>query len=148
MEVEARAFWEFPLWARVVWLVVLGAFTPFIVSIAMVITAFLGPLAFVAGPVLGTWVSVVLARHCQQYAPPRRFWIYPVSVVSVYGLILAAAFWPGGPNSGGHEPSLGGAQAAVAGGIVLLLVLGSSVFWLLGLAIGGLKKDNEEPSFP
>jgi len=57
LSTEARPFRELPLWARVTWLVVLGALSPFIVSIAMLITAVLGPLAFLVGPVLGTFVS-------------------------------------------------------------------------------------------
>jgi hypothetical protein len=139
---------ELPRWAQVIWLVAVGALTPFIVSVAVILTAFLGPLAFVAGPVLGIWVSVVLTRHCRQHAPPRRFWIYLVSVLLVYGLILLSAFMPGGSKSGGHEPSLGGAQAAMSGGIVILLLLGSSVLWLLGAAIASVGNDRQEPSSP
>ena len=145
---EPRPLGELPHWARVIWLVALGALTPFIVSVAIVITVILGPLAFVAGPVLGTWVSMILTRHCRQHAPPCRFWIYFVSVLSVYSLILLSAFLPGGSKPGGHEPSLGGAQAAMSGGIVILLLLGSSVLWLLGAAIGSGGNDREEPSIP
>ena len=145
---EPRPPGELPRWVRVVWLVALGGLTPFIVSVAIVLTAFLGPLAFVAGPALGTWVSVVLTRHCRQHAPPRQFWIYLVSVLLVYGLILLSAFLPGESKPGGHEPSLGGAQAAMSGGIVVLLLLGSSFLWLLGAAIGSLRNDSHEPNIP
>jgi hypothetical protein len=139
---------ELPRWSRVIWLVALGALTPFIVSVAIVLTVFLGPLAFVAGPALGTWVSVVLTRHCRQHAPPRRFWIYLVSVPLVYGLVLLSALMPGESKLVAHDPSLGGAQAAMSGGIVILLLLGSSVVWLLGAAIGSLGNNRQEPSIP
>jgi hypothetical protein len=145
---EPRPPRELPRWARVSWLVALGALTPFIVSVAVVLTAFLGPLALVAGPVLGTWVSVVLTRHCREHAPPRRFWIYLVSVLLVYGLILLSAFMPGGSKPGAPEPSLGGAQAAMFGGIAILLLLGSCVLWLLGAAIASVGSDRQEPSIP
>ena len=145
---EPRRPWELPPWAQVIWLVLIGALTPIIVSVAMVITGLLGPLAFVLGPALGIWVSVILTRHCRQHAPPRCFWVYPVSTLSVYGIILLLAFIPGGSKTGQHEPSLGGAQAAVAGGFVMLLILGSSVFWMVGAAIGSGRKDDQEPSLP
>jgi len=134
-QVAARPWWELPCWARLIWLVVLGGMTPAILSVGMAVTLFLGPLALVAAPVAGTWLAMVLARHCQQQAPPRRYWIYALSTAAAYGLIALSAMLPGGSTSAGHEPSLGGAQAAVAGGIGILLVLGSSVCWLLGAAL-------------
>jgi len=66
----------------------------------------------------------------------------------MYGLLVAQAFWPVGSKSAGHEPSLAGAEAAVAGGIAMFVVLGSSLFWLLGAAIATLGSDREAPSFP
>ena len=148
--VTPRPSGALPRWVRVAWLVVLGALTPVIVTVAMVVTGLLGRLAFVVGPALGTLVSIVLTRHCWQQAPPQRFWIYPVSTLSVYGLILLSAFLPGGSKSGGHEPSLAGAQAAMSGGLVLLVVLGSALFWSLGaaVAIASRRDDTPEPSFP
>lgn len=141
---------ELPRWVRAAWLVVLGALTPVIVTVAMILTGLLGRLAFVVGPALGTWVSFALTRHCRHQAPPQQFWIYPVSTLSVYGLILLSVFLPGGSKSGGHEPSLAGAQAAMAGGIVLLVVLVSALFWSLGAAIAiATRRDApQEPSFP
>jgi hypothetical protein len=129
-------------------LVALGALTPFIVGAAMIVTGFLGPFAIVVGPVLGTWVSVLLTRHCRRQAPQRRFWVYLVSALSAYGLLLLSAVLPGGSRSGGGEPSLGGAQAAMMGGLALLLFLGSFVCWLLGATIASLGTENQPPGFP
>ena len=134
-QVAARPWWELPCWARLIWLAVLGGMTLAILSVGMAVTLFLGPLALVAAPVAGTWLTMVLARHCQQQAPPRRYWIYVLSTVAAYGLIALSAVLPGGSASAGHEPSFGEAQAAMAGGIGILLVLGSSVCWLLGAAL-------------
>jgi len=133
-QVAARPWWELPCWARLIWLVVLGGMTPAILSVGMAVTLFLGPLALVAAPVAGMWLAMVLARHCQQQAPPRRYWVYVLSTATAYGLIALAAGLPGGPVPTGHEPSLAGAQAAVAGGVGILFVMGSSVCWLLGSA--------------
>lgn len=52
------------------------------------------------------------------------------------------ALWPTG------ELSLAGAQAAVAGGLAMLLFLGSGLVWLLGLALGWGCPRAETPSFP
>ena len=139
-----------PQAVRMAWLVVLGALAPWIVVLAIALTLLLGRVAFLAGPVLGTWISFVLGRHCRRQAPPRCFWIYPVSALAEYGLFLLLVFLPGKSHSSASEPSLAGGQAAMAGGIVLLLILGSALCWLLGVvfAIASRRDDTEEPIFP
>ena len=107
---------ELPAWGRVVWLVVLGALTPVIVCVAMAVTFLLGPLAWIAAPIFGTWVSFGLARHCHDQPKPSPYWVYVVSVLVTYALILLSAFLPARNHSGGGEPSLAGAQSCDDGG--------------------------------
>ena len=62
---------ELPGWLRIAWQVVLGALTPLIVSAAMAITLILGPLAWIAAPILGPglpsdWLATV------KISPSRR----------------------------------------------------------------------------
>ena len=111
----------------------------------MAVTLFLGPLALVAAPVAGMWLAMVLARHCQQQAPPRRYWVYVLSTATAYGLIALAAGLPGGPVPTGHEPSLAGAQAAVAGGVGIFLswALRSAGCW----ARPSLGSDQQQPNY-
>jgi len=100
---------ELPGWLRIVWQVVLGALTPLIGSAAMAVTLILGPLAWIAAPILGTWVAFGLARHCRDQPKPTRYWVYIVTVLSAYALILLPPFLPTRHHSGGGEPSLAGA---------------------------------------
>ncbi len=135
-------------WGRILWQVVLGTLTPFVVSAAMAIALLLGSVAWVAAPVFGGWVSFGLARHCHSQPKPTRFWVYVVAVLLVYAVILLPSFLPARRHSSGGEPSLAGAQAAVAGGLVMLLFFGSGLVWLLGLALAWVFPRSETASFP
>ena len=139
---------ELPAWGRVGWLVVLGALTPVIVCVAMAVTCLLGPLAWIAAPILGTWVSFGLARHCYDQPKPSPYWVYIVSVLVTYALILLASFLPAQHSSSRSEPSLAGSQAAMMGGFVLLFILASGLVWLLGAAIAFRGPDAGERNFP
>jgi hypothetical protein len=129
-------------------LVVLGALTPVIVCVAMAVTLLLGPLAWIAAPIFGAWVSFGLARHCHNQPKPSPYWVYIVSVLVTYALILLASFLPDQHSSSRSEPSLAGAQAAMMGGLVLLLVLASALIWLIGAAIAFRGPGARERSFP
>ena len=139
---------ELPAWGRIVWLVVLGALTPVIVCVAMAVTFLLGPLAWIAAPIFGAWVSFGLARHCHDQPKPSPYWVYIVSVLVTYALILLASFLPAQHSSGRSEPSLAGAQAAMMGGFVLLFILASALIWLIGAAIAFRGPGARERSFP
>ena len=70
---------ELPGWLRIVWQVVLGVLTPLIVSAAMAVTLILGPLAWIAAPILGNLYAFGLARHCRDQPKPTRYWVYIVT---------------------------------------------------------------------
>ena len=131
---ESARSWELPGCVRVAWLVVLGVLTPFVVCTAMAATCLLGRVAWVVAPIVGTWVSFGLARHCSNQPKPARYRVYIVTVILTYASVLLSAFLPTGRHSGGGEPSLAGAQAAAMGGLVLMLFGVSAVFWFLGVA--------------
>jgi hypothetical protein len=137
-----------PEWGRILWQVVLGALTPFVVSAAMAVTCLLGSLAWVAAPLLGGWVSFGLARHCHSQPKPTRFWVYVVAGLVAYSSMLLGPYLPAANHARVGEPSLAGAQAAMAGGLVMLLFLGSGFVWLIGVALAWVFPRSETASFP
>jgi hypothetical protein len=130
-------------WINAAFAAILGALTPVIVAIGFFLTLFLGPLAFIAAPVVVIVVSRLLAQFFAARAGLRWFWKYGGCTAVTFALFIVPALWPRHPEPSGLEPgSLGGGFGAA---LFDLGVFAAAVLWLIGFlsAVPGVRRKSK-----
>jgi len=127
-------------WIDVVFLVLIGVLSPWLLMFATAFTMILGSLAYVAAPVVSGFGSYLIASFCLERTSRRLFWIYPCMALMSFAFPFMGELFPKQGPGGGGEPSLGGAMAATSGALAMFLVVPFVLFpWAVGLAVAALR---------